>query len=410
MGFWKWLQGKLLGNSSIEVSADTIEKYVDEEDLSKLAMEEFTIHAAINLIANCISKCEFKTFAKGEEKEGEEHYVWNYEPNKNQNAGQFLQELVTKLLYNNECLVVESRGQLIIAESFGKEEFALNETIFSGVSRKGFTFSRTFKMSEVLYFRLNNKNIRRLLTGLCDGYQKILNDAVDKYQKAGGEKGILQIDTVAQGRAYGDKTFEEVFEDLMNNRFKKFFNSRSAVLPLHRGFSYTKQAAEQSKKSTSEVKDITDILDEIVETVARAFNIPVSLLKGDVSDVQAITKNFLTFCIDPICEMIQTEINRKRYGIAEIRKGNYLKVDTTTVMHTDAFDMAESADKLIASGMYCVDELRRKIGDHPLNTEESQRHFITKNYTSLGAVEGGEEIEEDGNNVPVRADGEQQGT
>ena len=120
MGFWKWLQGKLIGNSSIKVSADTIEKYVDEEGLSKLAMEEFTIHAAINLIANCISKCEFKTFAKGEEKEGEEHYVWNYEPNKNQNAGQFLQELVTKLLYNNECLVVESRGQLIIAESFGK--------------------------------------------------------------------------------------------------------------------------------------------------------------------------------------------------------------------------------------------------------------------------------------------------
>lgn len=410
MGFWKWLQGKLLGNSSIEVSADTIEKYVDEENLSRLAMEEFTIHAAINLIANCISKCEFKTFAKGQETEREEYYVWNYEPNKNQNAGQFVQEMVTKLLYNNECLVVESRGQLIIAESFGKEEFALNETIFSGVGRKGFTFNRTFKMSEVLYFRLNNKNIRRLLTGLCDGYQKILDDAVDKYKKAGGEKGTLQIDATATGQKYGDKSFEEVFEELMNKRFEKFFNSRSAVLPLYNGFHYTKQAAEQSKKSTSEVKDITDILDEIVETVARAFNIPVSLLKGDVSDVQAITKNFLTFCIDPICEMIQTEINRKRYGIKEIQKGNYLKVDTTTVMHTDAFDMAESADKLIASGLYCVDELRRKIGDHPLNTEESRKHFITKNYTGLGNVEGGEEIEEDGNNVPVRADGEQQGT
>ena len=390
MGFWKWLEGKLLGNKSVESSADTIKKYVDEENLQKLAMEEFTVHAAINLIANCISKCEFKTFAQGKEERGEEYYVWNYEPNKNQNSSQFLQELVTKLLYNNECLVVESRGQLIIAESFGKEEFALNETIFSNVSRKGFMFSRTFKMSEVLYFRLNNKNIRRLLKGLCDGYQKILNDAVEKYQKAGGEKGTLQIDANAIGQNYGDKTFEEVYEELMNVRFKKFFNSRSAVLPLFQGFHYTKQAAEQSKKSTSEVKDITDVLNEIVETVARAFNIPVSLLKGDVSDVQAITKNFLTFCIDPICEMIQTEINRKRYGITEIRKENYLKVDTTTVMHTDAFDIAESADKLIASGMYCIDELRRKIGDHPLNTEESQKHFITKNYTGLGNLEGGE--------------------
>ena len=152
------------------------------------------------------------------------------------------------------------------------------------------------------------------------------------------------------------------------------------------GFNYTKQAAEQSKKSTSEVKDITDILDEIVETVARAFSIPVSLLKGDVSDVEKITRNFLTFCIDPLCEMIQKEINRKRYGRKEIQKGNYLKIDTTAVMHIDIFDIAEKIDKLIASGMCCVDELRQKLGDAELGTEESQMHFITKNYTELSEV------------------------
>ena len=135
------------------------------------------------------------------------------------------------------------------------------------------------------------------------------------------------------------------------------------------------------------MKDITDALDEIVETVARAFNIPVSLLKGDVSDVEKITKNFLTFCIDPLCEMIQTEINRKRYGKKQVQKANYLKTDTTTVMHTDIFDIAEKIDKLIASGMYCIDELRKKIGDEPLNTEESQKHFITKNYEALSSIQ-----------------------
>lgn len=402
MGFFTWLQGKMLGGKSVEIDAKTIQDYVDQEKMGKLVMEEFTIHAAINLIANCISKCEFKTYRKGKEFQGEEYYSWNYEPNKNQNSSEFLQELVTKLLYNNECLVVESGGQLIIAESFGKEEFALRETIFSGVSRKGFTFNRTFRMSEVLYFRLNNKNIRRLLSDLCNGYEKILEEAVEKYEKAGGEKGTLKIDAVSKGRSYGGKTFEEVYEELMNDRFKKFFNARSAVLPLFDGFTYTKQAAEQSKKSTSEIKDITDILDEIVETVARAFNIPVSLLKGDVSDVEKITKNFLTFCIDPICEMISTEINRKRYGAAEVKKKNYLKVDTTTVMHIDVFEIAEKIDKLIASGMYCVDELRKKLGDAPLNTEDSQRYYITKNYTDVSAGKGGEGDEgQDGNQIPV---------
>lgn len=391
MGFWNWLQGKLLGGKSIEVTADTIEKYVDQEKMSKLVAEEFTIYAAINLIANCISKCEFKTFQRGKEIQGEEYYTWNYEPNINQNSSQFIQEFVARLLYNNECLVIESGGQLIIAESFGKEEFALKETVFSGVSRKGFAFNRTFRMSEVLYFRLSNKNIRRLLTGLCGEYDKILSEAIDKYEKAGGEKGTLHIDAMAPGQKYGSRSFEEVYEDLMNNRFKKFFNSRSAVLPLFNGFTYTKQAAEQSKKSTSEIKDITDVLDEIVETVARAFNIPVSLLRGDVSDVGEITKNFLTFCIDPICEMIGEEINRKRYGSTQVQQKSYLKIDTTAVMHIDVFDIAEKIDKLIASGMYCIDELRRKLGDEELDTEESRKHFITKNYMELDDLKGGEE-------------------
>ena len=387
MGFFTWLQGKMLGGKSVEISSEMIDKYVNEEKLEKLMIEEFTIHAAINLIANAISKCEFRTYDRGKEVMGAEYYAWNYSPNINDNASQFRQELVTRLLYRNECLVVETGGQLIIAESFTTEEFALKETIFRNVHRKGFTYSREFRMSDVLYFKLNNKNIRKLLADLCSGYDEILSEAVDKYEKAGGEKGILSVAAPAAGQKYGNKTFEEVFEDLMNNRFKKFFKSRNAVLPLFNGFTYTKQAAEQSKKSTSEMKDILDMTDEIVETVARAFNIPAPLLRGDVSEIEKVTKNFLTFCIDPISEMIQTEINRKRYGQKAVEQGSCVKIDTTSIMHTDVFDIAEKIDKLIASGMYSIDELRRKLGDPELGTEEAKQHYITKNYTELDSLE-----------------------
>ena len=390
MGLWKWLEGKMLRGKSVEVTAETIEKYIEQERLSNLVAEELTIHAAINLIANSISKCEFKTLKNGKEYQGEEYYVWNYEPNKNQNSSQFLQELTATLLYRNECLVVENNGQLIIAESFTKEEYALKETVFSNVYRKGLTFNRDFRMSEVLYFRLNNKNIRQLLTNLCNGYNNLLEEAVDKYEKAGGEKGTLHIDAQAKGMKYGNKSFEEVYEDLMNNRFKRFFNSRNAVLPLWNGFTYTKQAAEQSKKSTSEMKDITDVLDEIVVTVARAFNIPVALLKGDVSDVSKVTQNFLTFCVDPLCEMLQTEINRKRYGKYQVQRGCYVRINTTTIMHVDVFEIAEKIDKLISSGMYCIDDLRKKLGETELDTEESKTYWITKNYTSIESLKGGD--------------------
>lgn len=384
MGFWNWLNGRMLGGKTVEIDAKTVQEYLNQEEFSRLISEEFLIHAAINLIANCISKCEFKTFRKGKEFCGDEYYAWNYEPNINQNSSQFLQELVTRLLYNNECLVVESKGQLLIAESFSKEEYALNETVFSGVTRNGFTFNKTFFMSQVLYFRLNNKNIRCLLTNLCNGYNQLLKDAIEKYEKAGGEKGILTIDGHAAGAKYGNKTFEEVFEELMSKRFEKFFKNRNAVLPLFSGFSYIpRTGAEQSKKSTSEVKDITDLTDEVLMRVSQAFNIPVSLLKGDVSDVKDITKNFLTFCIDPVCDMISGEINRKRYGKQEVLRKNYLKVDTSCSMHIDIFEIAEKIDKLVASGTFCIDELRRKLGETELGTEEAQTHFITKNYTKM---------------------------
>ena len=89
MGFWAWLEGKLSTGKTVEVTADTIEQFVDQERLSNLVAEELTVHAAINLIANSISKCEFKTLSKGKEQQGEEYYVLELRAEQNQNSSQF---------------------------------------------------------------------------------------------------------------------------------------------------------------------------------------------------------------------------------------------------------------------------------------------------------------------------------
>ena len=76
------------------------------EESTKLAIEEFAINVAINLIAGCISKCEFKTYLDNKEVKEDEYYMWNIEPNKNQNSSEFIQEFIYKLLYINEVLIV----------------------------------------------------------------------------------------------------------------------------------------------------------------------------------------------------------------------------------------------------------------------------------------------------------------
>jgi phage portal protein BeeE len=45
--------------------------------------------SAVNIVANAVSKCEFKTFLNGKEDKGKEYYLWNIEPNKNQNSSDF---------------------------------------------------------------------------------------------------------------------------------------------------------------------------------------------------------------------------------------------------------------------------------------------------------------------------------
>ena len=346
----------------------------------QLDIEDFAIQMAINMLAGLVAKCEFKTYIKGKETKADEYYVWNIEPNANQNSSQFLQQLVSKLLYDNEALVVEVNDQLLIADNFTSTGFALFPATFSGVTvttfGNSFTFDKTFSMSEVLYFRLNNQNIRALLSGVMDGYSQLLSLAMGKYKRAGGRKGVAKVNRTASG----DQKSKDQNDDLFTKGFKKYFEAENAVVALPNGVEYQEITGEGSKKSTSEVNDIANITKEVFARVAQAFRIPPALLQGDIADISKLMDELLTVCLDPIFDLIQTEINRKRYGKEAYLAGTYLRIDTTCIKHIDIFDVAMSADKLISDSLYNVDELRQKLGDAPLNTWWSKRYVLTKNY------------------------------
>ena len=352
-----------------------------ESEKYSLNIENFAVQMTINIIAGIISKCEFRTYVKGKENKGDEYYLWNVEPNLNQNSSQFIQEFVSKLLYDNEALIVEMNGQFVVADSFSQTEYALYPNTFSGVTCGDYTFDRTFSMSDVLYFKLNNENIRMLLSNLMNGYSQLLDMAVGKYKRAGGRKGIIKTDRTRSG----DKAYEEKVKDLFQNQFKSYFNNENAVVTLPNGVDYDEITGEGSKKSISEVNDIANITKEAMSRVAQAFRMPAALLQGDIADVEKLVDETLTFCIDPLVDLIQSEINRKRYGKAAYLAGTYLQIDTTCVKHIDIFSVANAADKLIADGLYNVDELRIKLGDMPLNTWWSKQYVRTKNYQGITA-------------------------
>ena len=304
LNFKRWLLEKL-GGDAAKTSTEEITGSELFSLTSELYVRELAFWQCVNLVANAVSKCEFKTFWQGAEIKDDEYYLWNLEPNKNQNSSVFLQKLVAKLFADNEALIVESGGQLLVADSYSQREYALYDDVFEQVAVGDFKFDRSFVQSDVLFFRLGEKNMRPLVNGLYDTYSKLIDYGMRSYRKSRGTKGKLIVDTMAAG----DAKFQETFDDIKNYRFKTFAEAENAVLPLWKGMDY---ADIGSKTYSNEgTRDIRAMIDDVSDFTARAFGVPPALLSGNVEGVGDAVDQFLTFCIDPLCDLIGEEINRK---------------------------------------------------------------------------------------------------
>lgn len=384
----KWVVEKLGG----EMKGTLID--VSSEEFFLLASDyyirELAFWSCVNRFANAISKCEFKTFYNHQEVKKAEYYLWNIEPNKNQNSNAFIQKLISKLFLDNEVLIVESNGQLMVADSFSKIPFAMFDDQFKDVQVGEFKYSKTFYQADVMYLELNSKDMRRLVNGMYESYSKMLAYAMKSYQKSRGNRGILNVSAMAQA----SEGFQETFEKLMNERFKNFLNADNAVLPLFEGYSYNDIGSKTY--SNEGTRDIKAMVDDIFDMTARAFCMPPSLAKGDVQDTQKAIDELLTFGVDPLADKIQTEANRKRNGMSGFLAGNYMKIDTSTIKHIDIFEIATPIDKLISSGAFCVNDILKALGREEIQEDWARQHFITKNYSNIEdvlkglGIEGGE--------------------
>ncbi|SUM33768.1 putative phage portal protein [Staphylococcus gallinarum] len=99
------------------------------------------------------------------------HYKLNVRPNTDESAATFWQRVIRKLIYDNEVLiVVTDTKDLIIADDFYRDEYALYDDIFEHVIVGEYEFERTFKMSDVIYLEYNNESITEMLYGLFSDY------------------------------------------------------------------------------------------------------------------------------------------------------------------------------------------------------------------------------------------------
>ena len=363
-----------LGN--IKNQKGEIEGNIVGEKIQEIYYKELAIQTAINLIANAIAKCEIKVYENNHEVKNKLYYTLNIQPNKNENSSQFWHKSVEKMIYEKEAIIVDINDSLYCADSKSVEEYPVKGNVYKGVTIGNLQLSKIFKSDEILRLQLNNTHIKKLIDGLYQQYGELMAYAAKKYKKSGQTKYKLILDNVKAG----DANFQKIYEEVILKQLRNFSENDNTVYPQYKG-----QILEDfSPKTNTDSSDFRNLRKEMFEIVAQAFQIPVSLMLGNITNMNEIVKVFLTFCIDPLADMISEEITRKTSVTYDNwAKGNYVKVDTSTINHIDILDVAEKADKLISSGTCCIDEVRGIIGFDKLNTEFSQQHFITKNYDTV---------------------------
>ena len=384
MTLWNWFLGQF--NTDGTLMLDT----VTGDLAAEVYYKELAVQACVNLIANTVARSEFLTYEKGEATKKDNYYLFNVEPNQNKSASKFWRDVVHKLVYDNECLVIQQNDKFYVADSFTVKKFAFKEYVYSNVVVDEYALSGSFVESQVFHFELHDEKIRAVIEGLYDSYKKLIAASQKRYKNSVSRRGKL---TVPSNYPQTDKAQTDL-QTLMSTRFKKFFEADSdAVIPLTNGLAYEELTKDAGTKDSSDNKAVRQYIDDVFDFVAIGFQVPPQLLRGNVADTDKAVNNFLTFCINPLAELITDEVNRKLYGKKAFLERTYVKLDTSRIRAVGIEDVANAMDVLVRIGAYSIDDCLKLLGLEPFDADWSRARWMTKNYSPIEeAVKGGENV------------------
>lgn len=374
MGFFSkknWLD-ELVDVPIVGVSPESLARQVYIKDLA--------LYTAIGLIADIACKCERRVYKNGHPaRDDANYYCWNVSANPNQSADELLTNWIFDIYHNKDGgLVIPLNGSLYNADGFSIDERPIYGDIFKNVYVGSEQIRKSYKAGDAFYLKINDKKGRSPV-GLVDGafinYSDLLTGASDSFLKAGGEKYVLSIDQMPSGTPEENAAYMEKLKKNLSG----FVKSNSAAYPLTREQNLTKLTSGSAVSGNN----YAEIRKDVYNIVAEVFHLPASLLDGNMNNTGEVVNQALTFAIGPLCHKLSTEITRKTFSREEILGGSKIEMDTTQIRVRDVTDVADKLDKLISSGIMCIDEARAICSMPALNEDWSEAHFITKNYGDI---------------------------
>lgn len=350
---------------------------------NRLHMKRLAIDTCVSFLGRTISQSEFRVRNGKVFEKNELYYRLNVRPNKNMTASTFWERFIRKLIYDNECLVIQGDdGDLLIADGFQHNEYAVFEDTFTDVIVKDYTFKRTFKQSEVIHLKYRNDRLAPLIDGLFADYGDLFGRILNSQKRKNQVRGTVDMDMI------GAKTEEQIkkLQEFIDNMYKAIGSKDIAIVPQQKGIKYDE--VYNGSTNGPSVEEINKVTSGFLNQVAMAVGIPVALLYGEMADVEKQTKNYMLFTVKPLLKKLSDEANVKFLEKSEYLSGH--KIEVKAISYQSIFDLATSIDKLISSSAFTGNEVRSEVDYEESDDPNLNKHYITKNYTETNASEGSE--------------------
>ena len=344
-------------------------------------MKRLAIEMCISFLARTISQTEFRVRHGKEYVKDELYYKLNTRPNKNQTASTFWQQFISKLIYDNEVLVVHVDGDLLIADDFQRNEYAIYEDVFFNVVVKDYELRDKFKQSEVMHLKYGNEQLSRLLDSLFYDYGDLFGHILNGQKRKNQLRATVDMDMLTAK----NKEAQIKLQEFIDNMYESVGKRQFAIIPQQPGFKYEEHSGNGiAGQSVDEINKVTN---GFLDQVAYAIGIPPSLLRGDMADIEKQTKNYMFFTVSPLLKKIKEVADVTYFTKKELMSDHCIEVRKP--QYRDIFDLAIAVDKLVSSSAFNGNEIRDAVGYDRTDEEIHNTYFITKNYSKADeALEG----------------------
>lgn len=354
------------------------------ETSARAYLKRMALESVFNFVGRTMSTAKFSLKNEDEKVDFAWDYILNVRPNKSHSAGDFWHKFFYKLLSDNEVLVVlTDDDQLLIADNFVKESYAIYDDRFKNVMVQGYEFKKTFNMSDVIYLQYNNEKLNKITDSLFKDYGELFGRIIEISMRNNQIRAGVSIDTTGTANNEGDR--QGRLQNYINRLLSSFKNASVAIFPKVKGVDYEEYTNKVGVTNQS-LDELTKMKKSLIDDVARAVGVPSALVHGEMADLESNMKAYRNLCIKPLIKKVQDEFNAKLQTKADYDKGQRVKV--SGILVPDILEFATQIDKVVSSGAFIADEVRDATGYDPLPNGEGKELIRTKNYEK---VKGGEE-------------------